>query len=393
MTILEATGCFLLMVTAAIMLLGTISGNRRISYKDYEILLFLMMLGVLILVYEFDPRETIRFDINEHYKTLDLIKQGGWKYAFTEGEYKSLVVTTLYYYLISWIGNYRLLPILPLITEFLIFRYILFDQLHRKYPEKIPFADVSFIVYTWTATIGIMLAITGIRCVWAISIAVLAVYREYIKEKKGALEILLYIIPVFIHTFALIVPVIRCLIHVKRKKLMLAVLMICMVSGPYAISFIANFLGFNYLKYMLMQALKYWTNRNVIYWFRAVSNSTRTIYICFVIIIAFLFYILHEIKKQKKYLDAEDDRIIKAADTIAYCSIAVLYNYLFLERYMYMIAFLFVLIMPLYHIYRIRTLNNQLINIFSCLVMLWQFFFHDIYIFLVNFTGVYFLAS
>lgn len=59
----------------------------------------------------------------------------------------------------------------------------------------------------------------NIRNVSAFSIAVLAVYREIKQKKKNSLTILLYILPIFIHTNGLLLVVARLLIPlVKRRR-------------------------------------------------------------------------------------------------------------------------------------------------------------------------------
>lgn len=393
MTVLEAVGCFLLALSTLTFLFGTMSGNRRVTYKQFDVLLFILFVAILILVYEFDPRPTIRFDIIEHYKTLDLMKEGGWDFAIHDGEYSNLLVTTVYFYIIQAIGNYRLLPLLPLVTEFLIFRFILFDQMHRRFPDRVPFADASFVVYTWFTTVGLMLAIVGVRCVWAVSIAVAGLYLDYVKKRRSAWVWLLYIVPVFIHSFALIVVVVRLLAMIPYRRTVTAAMVAGLLVGPMVLEKVFSVVGSGYLQYMVYLIMKYWEAMNILNWFFGVSNSTRTILICFVIVLGYLFYMLWQIKRCGDIGDPEDQRILNLGETAAYLSLVMLFNYLFLERYMYLICFVLVIIMTWYLRCRKKTLSNDLVNLFCGLVMLWLFFFHDIYIFLVNFTGVYFLAA
>ena len=95
--------------------------------------------------------------------------------------------------------------------------------------------------------------------------------------------------------------------------------------------------------------------------------------------------------------DTENERrnsverqIIEFTSTLAVVAVVACYLYVFTERLMYLVAYGFLLCIPYY---RKLKANNFTVDAMMLFIMLWLWFFNDIYPLMVNETGVYFLAQ
>lgn len=393
MNIAEGIGFLILFSCVVFMTLESVKADCVISIRQLDIILFFCFLAILILVFNFDPRQTIRFDINEHMKAMDIMKIKGWDYAIHSSEYEGLYIICAYFFLIIAIGNYHFLPILPMLIEFIIFRYIIVDRIRSDGKTTVPFKDIGFTMYIWICTYGLMLAMTGIRCVLAVSVMFLAVYRDYIKNNRGVFTWILYVIPLFIHSFSLIMVLVRVFAMVKKKnRFIIPIFLLLVLSQPILNVAYSVFRG-GYIGIVITKIGNYWIRRNMIRWIAGVTNAAKTVAISYLIVMFYYSYVVISIRKCRELFTEAEKRIYSLAVSVMYIGLAVSFNYLLLERFTYVLSWSFLIIMPLYHRFRMRTLSNTLINIFASLVMFWLFFFHDLYMILVNFTGVYFLAS
>ncbi|MCQ2508728.1 MAG: hypothetical protein MJ097_08080, partial [Dorea sp.] len=263
MTIPEAIGAVVLFTTLSIMLLCTIKGVHSVSIYQYMLLLLITVAAILLLAYCFDPRATIRFDLGEHFKLLDKMKTEGWSYAVKNSEYGRLYVTLAYFWLIAETGLNHLLPILPMLTEFAVVIYIIYDLFYVKHDYMIDITQATFTLFVWFCTYGFLLALSGVRCSWAVAIAVAALYRDCVQKKRDLLMLLLYIMPMFIHYFAMIALILRLMIIMKHKKIMTLFMIGAVVYGPQLAIIIYRSVSFSYVRTMMAIIVRYWSGFSV----------------------------------------------------------------------------------------------------------------------------------
>lgn len=118
-------------------------------------------------------------------------------------------------YIISQIGNYRLLPFIGVFTGFLIVFYTIFDYAKIK---NISVYKAIFVILTFICILNFLDFASGIAQILAVIIAMFSFYLEYIKEKKKWYYKLLYILPGFIHASMFIAIILRILLNFNLKK-------------------------------------------------------------------------------------------------------------------------------------------------------------------------------
>lgn len=179
--------------------------NIKINNRQYMFLLITFGLCYSNLGSQMVPPPT--WDLFHHYNEIDNMRIGGIEFTLKEANYKELFVINFLFYIVSLFSNNSLIVFITLFIEYMIFTYITCD-LKKKYDKNNSIAfSINFFLFF--ALVNIVLSISGIRNVFAFSIASLAIYIDLIKKRKNILTYILYIIPVFIHPSTIIVPIIR----------------------------------------------------------------------------------------------------------------------------------------------------------------------------------------
>ena len=109
---------------------------------------------------------------------------------------------------------------------------------------------------------------------------------------------------------------------------------------------------------------------------------------CFIALAIYLFVVSTK-AKQVYTEDGYCKNVANFAATVGAVAIGLSFNYLYLERFMFLMSFALLLITPLHN----RGKNS--INIGNLILLpmtLFLFFFNDIYLFMVNYVGSYFLS-
>ena len=208
--------------------------------------------------------------------------------------------------------------ILAFIVGFIIYGiifYVLFDMVKRSSREF----KVYEIFLLGVVSIGIITPysiIGNVRCILAYSIISLAVYREFIQKKKNLLTYLLYIIPIGLHSSAVIIIVIRIISNLFKSLNKLALAIALML--PTIIDFMhANVrVGFGVIGQILNNAINkayyylHWTEGG---WASKVESSisnmfSRTVGTVFLILIIY-FVLFSNKKKSDKNLMVKDPMI------------------------------------------------------------------------------------
>lgn len=386
-------------MAALLILLAMIALIRNewlINKSLYFGIMTALFASVVIYVYCFHVRPIARWDLLQHYRTIDLMKENGWHFVWTKGEYKDRYIISLYFYLMSFLPDYRLVPVIPLIIEFFIALY-LFEKSMKIYEvnDAYPIGDAAFATLAWFSTFGIKLAVSGVRCVWAVSLCALAIYWEAIQKEHRIAAYILYIIAYGIHDFALVLIFIRLLMVIKDKRF----LVIYVFLGMVGLSALLPVLYRMMPNPSLRRIYRYWTNSSILSFIKGRSTSELSVILCMILVMLYYAYVNYSIRR-KMYSadnDTENDRrnsverqIIEFTSTLAVVAVVACYLYVFTERLMYLVAYGFLLCIPYY---RKLKANNFTVDAMMLFIMLWLWFFNDIYPLMVNETGVYFLAQ
>ncbi|MFJ5562207.1 EpsG family protein [Lysinibacillus xylanilyticus] len=337
--------------------------NIKVNKKQYMFMLFYFGIAYAFLAAQINPPPL--WDLVHHYNEIDRMRSGGLDYALTQGRYKELFIINFIYYAVSLFDYNNLLVFITIFIEYMIFTYISCD-LKEKYERERNTIAFSINFFLFFALVNIVLSISGIRNVFAFSIASLAVYMDLFKQRKGIIKYLLYILPIFIHPSTIIVPVARIFV-LTPKMYKLAPLLI--IWGIFA-SNISELLESSSIGALQTAGylLKLYGESSTIIDYRVVIVNVIFVSI---IIIACL-YIL-----KKKHLNYNIGQLQYITFIIIYLFVALgsLQNVLIFNRMLYGLAFL---ILPLIHLIlqsiskKIRTLFVIICIVFFTGMIMYQ---------------------
>ena len=350
--------------------------------------LFVIAVTTIIFSLCFKPDSFIRWDLIEHFKLVDNMRTGGLYYATMESPYADLYVYNSFAYLISLlpIECQNLLTTIPLVIDFAIVGYIYKDMFEKRMPEATGKVRI-LAVLMWVCTFGLKLAISGIRCSLAVSIAALAIYLEMIQKKKKALSIFLYVVAIFIHNFAVAIIFTRLLAMLKKPILIILIsLGASSILGPLATYVVEN-TDNEYLVFSFKRILETVGDMSVATLISELDTVSKLIYVCSVAFAIFVFIISINAKKEYKE-DGYQKAVVNFVVTVSAVAVGLSFNYLYLQRFMYLMSFAVLMIIPLRCKKVIKIENIVLVP-----VAMFVFFFNDVYLFMVNYIGSYFLAS
>lgn len=382
---------FLLMVFAAIR-------RYRIRVSQAKILIISLIVMLAGFAYSFEPKPFIRWDLLEYYKLCDKMTKMSIQEAFTNSEYGQFVVINIFFYIIAHIGNYHLIPFIPLIIDCVVLYYVLFDTIYisRLTSESsqgsvVELSMVVFVLYAWFSTVSIKLAISGVRCTLAVALAFFAMYIEYIKGKNRLAAIVLYACAVLIHFSAVMIILIRLIATIKKIYIVPIAMNLFMLLGQPIVSLLRRSIGNQYLKLALFKFERYLNTFYILGNNFHLSRAVFIIYLFWIIIGVYFYTITRATKKQYKCSSDYEEKALQFSEAVGYVLFGCVTNYMYLQRMMYIIAFAMLLILPRYlslHQGKTGFLKQILISA----VMFYVLFMNDIYGLIVNYTGTYFLA-
>ncbi|MBQ8268658.1 MAG: hypothetical protein IJZ24_03115 [Clostridia bacterium] len=381
--------CLMLLTATIVLMFVFMFSSRKIPVNfGGKSLLFVAVLSIFFALI-FKPAEFIRWDLIEHFKLVDNMREGGIKYVVEESQYADLFVYNYFAYFISTLPkNYQnLLTVIPLIVDFFVVGYIYTKSFKVYLPETIEKTKILSILM-WLFTFGIKLAISGIRCSLAVSLAVLAIYLEAIQKKNRLLALLLYIAAIYIHNFAVVLILVRLLSALRAPVMLMFLSLGISTSLETVARFVVGNSKNEYLVFSFGRILDTAEDMSFGFATQSFSGVSFLIYLSFIVFSIYLFLVserARRIYKEKGYCKT----VANFAASVGAVAIGLSFNYLYLERFMYLVSFAFLMITPL-HNRRVKRINFE--NLLLVPVMVFVFFFNDIYLFIVNYIGWFFLA-
>lgn len=195
--------------------------------KHYGIYAFLLATLFAIIAYNFEPNNS-----QDLYRYYYLMRE--YYGPMNIGEYISVmfqnnkILFELLCYIISQTANLRLLPFICTLIGYFIAFYIIMDFARIK---EISSSKTLLVIFAFICIYYHINFISGLAQFLAINIAVLAFYLEYIKNKKGIIYKMLYIIPIFIHISLLILIIVRILLNFNYNKVRKVIIPIFLIYG------------------------------------------------------------------------------------------------------------------------------------------------------------------
>lgn len=328
--------------------------NIKINKKQYMFILIFFGIAYAFLAAQIKPPP--QWDLFHHYNEINNMRMGGIDYAFTQGRYKELFVINFIYYIVSLFSYNNLLVFITIFIEYMIFTYITCD-LKGKFSSERNTIAFSLNFFLFFALVNIVLSISGIRNVFAFSIASLAVYIDIYKERKGILKYFIYIIPVFIHPSTIIVPIVRIFVLTPKMYKFAPLLIIWGMFSSY-ISEVLESSSVGALKTAGYLLNLYGENSYIF------DNRLVIVNVIFVsIIMIACFYIL---QKKHMYYNNAQLRYITFIIMYLFTALGSLQNVLIFNRMLYGLAFL---ILPVIHlILQSLPIKRRTIFVLICIV-------------------------
>lgn len=175
----------------------------------------LLALFLAIIAYNFNPKEEhdlyrYYFDMQNYYANINFMQ-----FVISNMFSNTKFLFVILQFIITKIGNYRLLPFIITFIGYAITFYIILDYSKLK---AIKARVKIMVLLIFICVFYHINFISGLAQYLSIIIGFLAFYLEFIKEKKKWFYKILYILPMFIHLSMIIIPLIRIFIQFDFKR-------------------------------------------------------------------------------------------------------------------------------------------------------------------------------
>jgi hypothetical protein len=357
------------------------------SLRQFAFILAIFGAFLVLFAYNFTPNTSIRWDLLVHYEDVNQLRGKNITQAFNNTYYSdNYFLAALYFWLISRLPDNRLLPVFPIILDYIIFSYIFTRSFmnEKRWDTGIDFTHGFFVFFLWLCTFGMKLAISGIRCVTACAICSLAIFFLIDANKKRIASIVLFIIAIMIHSFALMVILIWLLSKIKNKKPMIVLVLLINTVGLRLLDRIYDSIpdSLAYFRNSLDRSTRYWSGYTLSAVTRRSGYAFGFMFICMLIVGAFL--LINTIRtKSNNELDAAEYKSVSYMETLSILILGFFFNYLYVERLMYLFAYGSLMYFSKEEPYYTMSKKARVILI---LVTMYIFYSNDIGTFIANYT-------
>lgn len=279
-------------------------GNTKYKSLNKFIFPLSMIFGVYGYSMFFNGKES---DLTRYY---ELIRQmnGLSLNMILSKDTEFLYTKDILFYLVNLTGDVNILAFIVGFITYGITFYVLFDMI-KKSKREFKIYEVFLLGIISIGIISPYSIIGNVRCVLAYSIVTLAIYREFVQEKRNILTYILYIIPIGLHSSAIIIIVIRIISKLFKSLNKLALLLALML--PKIIDFTYSNIRFNMgtIGNIFNNAINksyyylHWTEGG---WANEIENSVSNVFFRFVGLI-FLLFIIYIIIFSNRIKDKKDN--------------------------------------------------------------------------------------
>lgn len=369
-------------------ILGSYRGNS-INSDVFSKIWILITLIAFIMAFIFEPNPSLNLDLLRLNARLDAIRSFGLENALKYSGFEGLYIFENWLYLVSLTEYNSLLTAVPFAIDVYIFGKIVSDILSKVKVMK--FSYLTFGLFTWVSLIGLKLAITDIRCVFAMTICCYALYLEFIKNECKFFSILLYLVAFFTHhyavTFFISRVIVSIIIKIKSKNKLLFFTFVTFLIPIFINSIVPN-MGFHndYITLVIRKFVGYQDRA----YFVDNALSQKILYISMLIVV--LYSSLFSYSNLCFYKNEQDTQSIAYKSSLALLSISILLlgffnNYLMIERGLYILSVLF----PIAYLLMPEKLHHKRNPYILIPILLYILFINDINTFIVNKLGYSYL--
>ncbi len=225
---------------------------NNIEHKNLKrfILPLAIIFGIFGYSMYFNGKET---DLTRYYDIVNLMSNYSLKSILLK-ETDLLYTKDLLFYFVSRINDVN---ILSFIVGFIIYGitfYILFDSIENS-TRKFKTYEIFLMGIICIGIISPYSIIGNVRCITAYSIISLAAYRDLVKRKRNLLTLLLYLIPIGLHTSAVIIIFIRIVSQLLKSFNKIALLVALLLPNIIDFTYEHIKFGMGYIGEILNNAI------------------------------------------------------------------------------------------------------------------------------------------
>ena len=262
-------------------------------------------------------------DLVAYSETSMQMGNGSLADAFTlaaQEKYQDYYLAVIWLWLVGRYANTCLIPALGAFIEYAVLTYMLVDySKHKDWNyDKLLISVISFI-----CLVAYYFSVSSVRSTPALSISMLALYLDYVRNKRYPWIPLLYIIPCFIHVAGILAIAFRValILFNKHPKLAFFVMggsLVAAYRTAILLDPIATSIGLGNLSTKIVRYVN-WTSTG---WAGVVSSSRyykvlkyTNILTC--VVLASIIFVAQSIQKNQDNIDETDERLI----TLSLCGI------------------------------------------------------------------------
>lgn len=194
----------LYILLCATLLITTLFVNLKINKKQFYMISIFLVLSLGIIAYCTEPG--VADDLYRHYQELERMRSGGIEYFKNYSVYKNNYIINALFFIVSKTQQNRLLPFISILIMYSIFFYIT-ANIMIKYDIKIKLVALFIMLHFSISSLRI--SISSIRNFIAFAILFMAIYREFIINKKNLFTYILYGVSCMIHSSSIIIVLCR----------------------------------------------------------------------------------------------------------------------------------------------------------------------------------------
>lgn len=249
-------------------------------------------------------------DITRYFEYIEGIKGVSFTNILNYGKYGSEGEALYVFNFICWIaGSLNDPHIVPFVSVFLVYylSFRIYCEIGKDY--EISSRDMIWGIFFLVMALNFFSLVNNIRNVLAYIIVGYAVYLDCYKRKRNIITLLLYVLPVFIHSSASVLIIIRLLLFLaKRGKIIGVGLALVLAPILEALRNLAENMTSGSLKYLrkaIFMAYNYFNDKSAVEWgLEAQASGTERLfkiaYIAIMIIMcAYFYFIIREMNKNK----------------------------------------------------------------------------------------------
>ena len=181
---------------SVVLLLSSFLFNINIKFTKNQFAFFLVLSSLSLSFIAFGTDPFPEMDLYRYYTLLDKMRYGGLDYVLTRSPYRATIVINMIFYLVSLINVYNLLPFISTLITTLCISYVIYKERERF---NIASKVTALYIFSLISSTSLILILTGVRQHLALSIILVALYRDLIEDKKKFSTLLIYTVSLLIH--------------------------------------------------------------------------------------------------------------------------------------------------------------------------------------------------